>query len=61
MAGGGDKMVGPLAHSSGHGRGYEMVGCLAYLFGWGGGSEIAASRSGEGMGEQVVQVHGQAI
>ena len=50
VAGGGDKMVGPLGHSSGHGRGYEMVGCLAHPFSWGGGCKIAVGGSDEGMG-----------
>ena len=50
VAGGGDKMVGPLGHSSDHGRGYEMVGHLAHSFGWGEGFKLAVGGSGEGMG-----------
>ena len=50
MAGGGDKMVGPLGHSSDHGGGYKMVGHLAHLFGWGGGFKVVTGGSGEEIG-----------
>ena len=50
VAGGGDKMVGPLGHLSDHGRGYEMVGRLACSFSWGRGCEMRVGGSGVGMG-----------
>ena len=50
MAGGGDKMVGPLGCLSDCGGGYKMVGHLAHLFSWGGGFEVLAGGSGEEMG-----------